>query len=430
MIFFFTKIQLNIILYFLRRQKWKKIKRIISGALGCLALLGLLKGCSELKEKKEEETNSSSIEIPVDENEEESNSIIIEIPAEEKTEKELSELKSSLEEKIKEFNNENINIEYNLALTINDIDINDTEINYELLNEIIALYSQIEDNFKKINYYPHNIYNIDFNYVNLKDLEFQLIVDSSQINKKKVIPALECNISPSLIIRSLKENDISSLLDILEIISKKNGNVSIIMNTTDYNEDALNELTANMKKEWHFNYFSIISDNDFSSLISKINANSINLQIRSSVINFSYKINEGTKNLTLSFGEKTTTPKNIYLEIPDSLEKLYVDYTNIDALRIADIKNAYLNIKTYDKLNLKTFIELGYFEYPKFTITDGLVYTFKKDASTEYKIELAQSYHYIGEVKLQKDVKGDVTGLSIIVEEKNKTRILTRTKSY
>lgn len=148
----------------------KKIKQIISGALSCLALLGLLKGCNEIKEKKEAENNSYVIEIPIEENEE-------------KTEKELAELKTSLEEKIKEFNNDNIYIEYNLGLVINDI--NYAEINYELLNEIIALYSKIDDSFKIISYYPHNIYNIDFNYVNLKDLEFQLIVNSNQINKKR-----------------------------------------------------------------------------------------------------------------------------------------------------------------------------------------------------------------------------------------------------
>lgn len=393
-------------------------KRIISGLLSALAAFGLLKGCSEINDKINEEKNSYVIELPLDEEEQ----IIID-----KNEQIIEEL----ETKIKEFNNENNNviIKLDLGLTINEI--GESKINYELLNEIIALYSRLDDNFKKIYYHPSDIYSIDFNYINLKNTNICIYITNHITNINNIIPAIKTCPNPSLFIcysAIFTENDNSTILKLIEQISEKNGGLSF-SNYEPYNKNAFDKLMSTINEDWQFSTFSYRCSDDFTKYTSNVKAKAMWLCSYSDKINLKYKFNEGIKKIDISFYNKSTTGKNIYLEIPDSLETLEIDYDKIDTLIIDDIKNAKLEIRTENTDKINTFIKLGYFEYPEFNIVAGN-YRFSKDIFTDYKIELKQDDKYIGEVKLQKDSEGNITGLLIIPEEKNESMLLSRTKTY
>ena len=396
----------------------KKIKRIISGALSCLALLGLLKGCSKTNDKINEEQNTYVVELPIDGKEQ----IIID-----KNEQIIEELKT----KINEFNskNNNIVVELDLGLTIDEIETG--EVNYELLNEIIALYSKIDDNFKKIYYHPSNIYSLDFNYINLKNTNICIYITNHITKIDYIIPAIKTCPNPSLFISysaNFTENDNSLILKLIEQISEKNGGLKI-SDYEPYDKTAFDQLISNINKDWHFNTFSYRCSDDFTKYISNINAETIWLYSNSDTVNLKYKFNEGTKRVDMAFYNESKTGKNIYLEIPNSLETLEIDYNNIDTLIIDDIKNASLKIRTEDAKKINTFIELGYFEYPEFNIVAGN-YRFNKDIFTDYKIELVYDELYIGEVKLEKEEDGKITGLLIISEGKKENMLLSRKKTY
>lgn len=399
----------------------KKFKRAVCGILSTLTLLGLLKGSSKVEKKNSEEINTPpAIETPIEESEVQKNA-----------------LESILKHKIEEFNNRNNNkmyIEYKAGLIIYDID--NTEVDYEQLNEIIDLYSKLDDTFTSINYYPYNFYNINFNYVNLQDLGFYLVVYSYQIKLENITPAIQKSLLSSLIISKLEETNTNNLIELMEMVSNKNGNISFVMDTKDYNQKAIDILINNInKRNSHFNNLSIISNNPFSLLVSQVNADEINLHINTNADtdNISYKIKEGTKRLSiwLEKEEMGTMNKNVTLEIPDSLEELYVDYSYIDTLRIKDIKNAYFSMSSFGNFDLKKFIELGYFNYPKFMIKDRITgYIYKRDESTNNNIEVWwNNSRYIGNLLIKIDKKGDILNLFLISPKEEKVLPLSRKRT-
>ena len=113
-------------------------------------------------------------------------------------------------------------------------------MDYNLLNEIISLYSEIDNNFKEIRYFPNKNYNIDFNKINLKGLKFNLYIESKEINEQKIIPALKQSNEPSVVISIINEFNLVPLLNTLDVISEKNGSASIIIENQENSELALN----------------------------------------------------------------------------------------------------------------------------------------------------------------------------------------------
>lgn len=233
-------------------------KQIISGFLSALVAFGFLQGCSKTQEKANNEKNLYTIELPIEK---------------EITEEENEKLKANLEAKISEFNYENRGIEIKFDLGLSIRDFAECKVNYELLNEIIELYSKIDEDYKRIYYAPINIYNIDFNYVNLKNIDTNIYITHSGIKLENIIPVIKSIPNPSLDINysiNLNKDDIPILLDLIELISEKNGSLDISTYGM-YKKDELCELMLGINKKWHFNSFSFTSYDDFTAYTSNIN---------------------------------------------------------------------------------------------------------------------------------------------------------------
>ena len=150
----------------------RKIKPIISGILAGLTISGLV-SCGEKKETIQEEEKHESY--------------VVELPIED----EKSLLEPNYEEELKSLidnlDSETVLVEYGDLDNLIIVDQQKGEVNYDKLNEIIEVYSKIDSNFKDIMYIPSYLYNIDFNKLNIEDLNSGIylsypIVDVNNIN--------------------------------------------------------------------------------------------------------------------------------------------------------------------------------------------------------------------------------------------------------
>ena len=391
----------------------KKLKQIISGVLAGLTISELV-SCGEKRESAQEV-------------EEKKESYIVELPIEDET----SLLEPNYEEELKSLidnlDSETILVEYGVLDNLLIVDQQKGEVDYDKLNEIIEVYSKIDSNFKDIMYIPFYLYNIDFNKLNIEDLNLWIALSYPVVDVNNINTAINKAKESTLYIEYGNEFDEESNKDILKIIKKvseKNGNVNLIANE-NYKESALDDILANIKKEWHFTSFDIQSRNDISPYLPNINAKYLYLTIVDNKEISTYEINEGTTNLNIYCFSPLENGKTIYLKTPESLNALYINYDYINKAIIEGNKNMELRVLASDYEKLNTYIELGYFDYETFSLTAG-DYRFKKYSFTDYEIELEYNDEEFGTVELKRDDAGNVTGLEVIKKEKNMVRTLTK----
>lgn len=390
----------------------RKIKPIISGILAGLTISGLV-SCGEKKETIQEEEKHESY--------------VVELPIED----EKSLLEPNYEEELKSLidnlDSETVLVEYGDLDNLIIVDQQKGEVNYDKLNEIIEVYSKIDSNFKDIMYIPSYLYNIDFNKLNIEDLNLGIYLSYPIVDVNNINTAIDKAKESTLFIEYGNEFDEESNKDILEVIKKvseKNGNV-YLEEHENYKESDVDDILANIKKEWHFTIFDILSQNDISPYLPNINAKYLHLIIVDSKKISTYEINEGTASLNIYCFSPLENGKTIYLKAPESLNDLYINYDCINKVIIEGNKNMELRVSSsnYEKLN--TYIELGYFDYETFSLTAG-DYTFKKFSFTNDEIELEYNGEEIGTVELKRDDAGNITGLEVIKKEKKMVRTLTK----
>lgn len=372
-----------------------KIKRMVSGILAALTISGVVSGCknNNTQDKTAETKEPYVIELPI------VGSI-----------KEEQELETLIEK---------VNSEGAMRVLYDDYilvigDIVKTEVDYELLNKIIDLFGRINED-KTIMYFPASINNINFDNLNVEDSELEITIADGNVDLANIKRAIEKNPTTNISVYYFEEQQVSELLELFKLISDNNGEVTI-QTYTKVSDEAFKKLLEGIQRDWHFSRFSIGAYQDFTSYVSKFNADTLTLDVSFLEESNKMQVAEGVKYFYINSYLPREKEFALKVSLPDSLKAIDINYDYIDRVIIDDIKNASLRARTSEIEKLNTFVTLGYFDYPDFRIVAG-DYVFDKNYYfTDGQIEVSREGTDLGIAQLERDSDGNIE--KIIITDK------------
>lgn len=386
----------------------KKVKRFVAGFLAALGISGMLGGCKD-KESSDFLVESDESYSLLNDNEKEEEIVIID------------ELLSNydvfyllLEELEKQ--DMGIRIECDLE-RLSIFDNGRGNINYDLLNQFLEVYSLIQENGKVVYYFNGEEGSewLDFEKINIQSSQILrfAIFSYQEIVFENIEKAIEQNNHIELLI--LLSEDLPELpLNLLATLSGKDSKITIASLTEGYVE-ALSKIDS----EWEFEELSLRVHGDYSKYLKNFSANHLSLDLYDSFFNQAF-LSSSVETLhvyPLQEGLKV----NFFL--PDSLKEIWIKcYEKYEEVLLSGNNNCKLWLNSDNKDDLVQLAKSGCFDFSEMVLDVGDLYL------QSYKGLIA--VHVGGEFKgfldVKKDSEGNIIGFDIADELDNEEALTRR----
>ena len=362
-VLFFWK---NFDIIFNRWYIMDKFKKVMAGILATLIASGLVSGCksnrnasADLKENK-----TYTLELPIKDN-------LMNIG-----------------------DNGEVDVSF-IGKVLNIIDRTEADINYEALNRLLQTIDEEE-----VFYYPADIYNIDFDKVNLKDGKWHIVITSSCRDWDNIKYVIENSCDITISINSFSESDVADLLDIIKLVSDRHG--TIMLNTWLVSDEGTCKLLEGLDPTWSFARFSLATQKDVGLYLRNITADTIAVDLSFCENLSDITLSDKVENLYIDAYKKGVGLFEVHVNLPDSINYISVGHDYIDSLVLDNIGYANLQIRTTKEEKLEDFINLGYFDGERFRISVG-DYVLEKNVFTDGKIVLYVAGVELGEVQIDRE---------------------------